>query len=186
MAENFDTECQLIKSKIGKNAWPADRQEDVFLFYDKTNDIYFQVFCQKDYIYDTYYDSYFGKEVSDKVKNKFSTEDYKYYIRCFGGKASSYYLTQCQLFIIAENQNDLLKSYEMVSYMKNEFHDLYLTLIIVPASEEKHIVSIFEYKWKHSFNELKSFYNKRLELNDNLFTSFESFKKLLAEPDQYK
>ena len=177
--ESYDFEVELIKTKVGKNAYPAGRQEDQFIFYDVTNDVYFEVLCNEDDIYDYYSEGYNGKLLADKIKREFSPEEYGYYIRCYGLMDSSFDAMNCQLFIIADNQNDLTDTYEMLSFMKSEFPYLNVQLIISPESEENKIASFLKYEDNISFDSIKTFYSKDFVLSEDLFSSSESFEELL-------
>lgn len=87
----------------------------------------------------------------------------------------------CQLFVMAENAEDLLSSYEIVSFMKDRFPGLELHLLIVPYSAEKEITDLLEYRKTVAIREIRSFYYKTLELETSAFSSIEEFRKLLEE-----
>lgn len=180
---HYEAEVELVRTYIGKNAWPAGRTEDEFVFKDITNDIYFVIECINEYLHDEYLYACEGKKVSEVVELNFPKDDYEYYIRCWGEKFQSeeepYLSMWCQLFVMAKSEDDLSNAYEIVSFMKDRFPGLELYLLIVPYSAEKEITDLLEYRKTVAIREIKSFYYKTLELDKSLFSSMEEFQQLL-------
>lgn len=54
LVENYDFEYQLVKHRIGKNAYPIGREADLFVFYDSTNEVYFKIYCYEGEVADYY------------------------------------------------------------------------------------------------------------------------------------
>lgn len=88
---------------------------------------------------------------------------------------------RCQLFVMAESEDDLSRAYEIVSFMKDKFPGLELRLLIVPYSVERKVTDLLEHKKVVAIREIKSFYYKELELEKSLFSSMEEFRQLLGD-----
>jgi len=185
MESHYDIGYQLVNTKVGENAWPAGRTEDVFYFKDVTNDMFFIVDCVDGYIHDYYSRHFEGKKVSDVIIKEFPQAEKKYYIRCNGEKNQSkekpYQSMWCQLFFLTENKDDLSYAYEITSYMKDNFPGLELHLMIVPYSVENNIINLFEYKKIIALNDMECFYNIQWELKSTLFSTEEEFRQLLEK-----
>ena len=181
---HYDIEWKLVDTTMGQDAWPAGRTEDTFVFKDVSNDFYFVIDCINEYLHDEYLYAYEGKKVSNVVEENFPKEEYEYYIRCWGEKFQSeeepYLSMWCQLFVMADSDEDLSRAYEIVSFMKDNFPGLELYLLIVPDSVEREITDLLEHKKVVAIREIKSFYYKELELEKSLFSSMEEFRQLLG------
>lgn len=51
--DNYDFDFELISEKMGKSSYPAPRTDD-FVFYDKTNKLYFELQSYGKSIFDFY------------------------------------------------------------------------------------------------------------------------------------
>jgi len=184
MERQYDIEWKLVDTSMGKDAWPAGRTEDTFVFKDVSNDFYFVIDCINEYLHDEYLYAYEGKMVSNVVEENFPKDEYEYCIRCWGEKFQSeeepYLSMWCQLFVMAESDEDLSKAYEIVSFMKDKFPGLELYLLIVPDSVEREITDLLEHRKVVAIREIKNFYYKELELEKSLFSSMEEFRQLLG------
>lgn len=54
LVNHYDFEYQLVKHRIGKNAYPIGREPDLFVYYDSTNKVYFKIYCYDGEVADYY------------------------------------------------------------------------------------------------------------------------------------
>jgi len=176
---------ELVDTRMGKNAWPSGRQEDEFVFRDLTNNFYFQIICADDDLIDYYMEAHDGMEVSEKVVNELASNKFKYYIRCFGQKTTlkptTYEGFYGQLFVLANNKEDISAAYEIVKFMNDNFSGLELKLMIVPYYVEDIVINLFEYKERIAIADIDNYYNVDLKLNNTLFFDENMFLELLSK-----
>lgn len=173
----------LERSRMGKNAWPADRQEDTFIYYDKTNDFYFRVMCYDSgkNIIDNYDETFAGNQITNHVRSTFSPEHYM--MRCWvtDFDTRGYEDAYCQIVYFGDSTDvDFETLYNMYILLDQNYHGIEIAFMVSWEKNKREYEDLFSYKKVKALEEYPNIYFGRIDTRVDEFKSIDEFTKYMS------
>lgn len=184
--QHGNVDYHLERSQMGKNAWPADRQEDTFIYYDKTNEFYFRVMCYDSgkNIIDNYDEAFAGSKITKEMHSTFSPEHYM--MRCWVTDFDSrgYEDAYCQIVYFNDSKDvDLKALYDMYVFLDQNYPGIEIAFMVSLEKNKREYEDLFSYKKDKEdkvLEEYPNLYFCRIDTRVDAFKTIDAFTKYIS------
>ena len=164
------------------------RADDMFIFYDKKNDNYYELIYEDGKILSDYDKALFGKTVTANIETAFKEHDYdiphmlRGWVEEADAEDGTYYQSKLQLFFLTDDvEKDLDEIFAMIKHVKDTYPGIYCQLMISPTSEKIKLEKLFSFEEVTLLMHMEQHYSADIfldeyELNskEDLITMFET------------
>lgn len=173
----------LVRSSMGKNAYPAERAEDEFIYYDDTNEFYFRIICynSEKNISDNYEEAFEGDKITDHMQSTFTPDHYM--MRCWvrDEERDSYKDSSCQIVYFTDsNDVDFKTLYDMYNLLAQNYPGIEISFMVSEAKNRKQYEDLFSYKKVVALEELPNIYYLEISTTEVVFKNADEFERFLS------
>ena len=171
---SYKIEYELVRFEKGKNAWPAEKIDDKYIFYDKTNQFYFKLYDGVQGIIDYYPEAYNGNIIAKKIKDVFpSNKDFLYEIRCWNNNSKDDFSdASCQLFCFSnEHEKYISNTFEIINYLQQNYNGIRISLIVASNEQYEQYQDLLEYRRVLAMDDMEYTYYKTFSTKDINFST---------------
>ena len=178
MLENHsDIDYKLVKTNIGKNAWPTDRIADEFIYYDSGNEFYFNITCSNGNVTDYYDEAFYGLQIVVDIQKECIVNTQNCMMRGWALKTSDNQFTDiCLQVVIFIDQPEIPHdAFTIYRYLKECYGNANISFVFAKDNSRDEYEALFRYENKIALSSLPHFYCCDINSQNVEITTFEDF-----------